>query len=263
MADSRFRTIRISEASRSPEHVRFITYKSPAIRQRADLTLFVPPGVEGKKEVPRILLLHGVYASHWAWVIQGNLPGTAMAMIQSGALKPCVVAMPSDGLWGDGSGYVRHPAQDFEKYIVDDVPDAVEETVGCAGPVLIGGLSMGGFGALRLGAKYPARFKGISGHSSITHLQQMGQFVEEPLERYGTIEGPSVLHWMVKNKSSLPPVRFDCGKTDVLIEYNRKLHRDLTENGVPHTYEEFDGEHNWDYWSVHVKDTLRFFSGLF
>ena len=40
-----------------------------------------------------------------------------------------ILAMPSDGLWGDGSAYIPHPKQDFEKWIVDEVPTAVGSAV--------------------------------------------------------------------------------------------------------------------------------------
>jgi hypothetical protein len=63
--------------------------------------------------------------------------------------------MPSDGLWGDGSGYVPHASQDFERWIVDEVPVATRIAVpACddASPIFIAGLSMGGFAALRLNA---------------------------------------------------------------------------------------------------------------
>jgi S-formylglutathione hydrolase FrmB len=125
----------------------------------------------------------------------------------------------------------------------------------------IAGLSMGGFGALRLGAKYPQRFAGVSGHSSITHFAQMSKFVEEPLAAYGPPpeDEQSVLHWMLANRDRLPPIRFDCGTEDLLIEENRLLHRELDARGVPHTYEEFPGGHEWPYWERHIADTLRFF----
>ncbi|MGS0523915.1 alpha/beta hydrolase-fold protein [Zobellia nedashkovskayae] len=45
-----------------------------------------------------------------------------------------------------------------------------------------------------------------------------------------------------------------------LIAYNRKLHEQLEEHEIPHVYEEFNGAHEWTYWSEHIKDTLRFFA---
>jgi S-formylglutathione hydrolase FrmB len=121
---------------------------------------------------------------------------------------------------------------------------------------------MGGFGALRLGAKYADRFRGISGHSSITHFSQMSRFVEEPLDAYGPPpdSAQSVLHWMDAKRDKLPPVRFDCGTEDPLLEENRTLHRELDARGIAHVYEEFPGGHEWSYWETHLADTLRFFA---
>ena len=115
-------------------------------------------------------------------------------MIQAGAISPMAIAMPSDGLWGDGSGYLPHHNLDFEKWIVEDVPMAVSEAATSkteGSPLFISGLSMGGFGALRLGIKYQQQFAGISTHSAITAVDQMNLFVEEPLDEYkqkGTAE---------------------------------------------------------------------------
>ena len=120
---------------------------------------------------------------------------------------------------------------------------------------------MGGFGALRLGAKYADRFRGISGLSSITDLRQIRRFVEEPFSAYeaaGEVKR-SVLYWMRRNRELLPPVRFDCGRKDPMLPDNRELHRRLTKEGIAHTYEEFHGAHNWDYWRRHLRDTLIFF----
>ena len=49
---------------------------------------------------------------------------------------------------------------------------------------------------------------------------------------------------------------------DHLIRENRELHRVLDEEGIPHSYEEFPGTHEWPYWEEHLVDTLRFFGGL-
>ena len=53
-------------------------------------------------------------------------------------------------------------------------------------------------------------------------------------------------------------MRIDCGVGDFLIEHNRQFHRHLERLGVPHEYEEFEGEHEWGYWDVHVQEALEF-----
>src|SRR5687767_523371 len=175
------------------------------------MTLYVPES-SSASGLPLVVLLHGVYGSHWAWALKGRAHRTAARLIAEGAIPPMVLAMPSDGLWGDGSGYIRHASgADYERYIVDDVPACANEVVpgvSPQSPLFIAGLSMGGFGALRLGAKYAERFRATSGHSSITHFSQMSRFVEEPLSAYGPPPEAeqSVLQWMEANRVKLPPV---------------------------------------------------------
>lgn len=258
-----FRTIEVSDGRFEHESLREVTFKSAALRGRADMTLFVPAAVrEGASgDVPLLMLLHGVYGSHWAWTRSGGAHRTAQRLIDAGEIPPIVIAMPSDGLWGDGSGYFDR----YGQFIVDEVPVCAAEVVTAvthASPRFIAGLSMGGFGALRLGAKHAERFRGIAGHSSITHFQQMFQFVEETPEQYGPPpqEEQSVLHWMLARRNDLPPIRFDCGREDQLLEANRELHRAMESSGIAHTYEEFDGGHEWGYWEKHLEDTLRFFA---
>lgn len=261
---SRFRTIEVSDPRFEHERLREITFKSPSLRGRADVTLWLPPGADSMTDLPIVLLLHGVYGSHWAWSRNGGAHRTAADVIARGDIPPMALAMPSDGLTFDGSGYIAHDGRDVERYIVEEVPACVSEVAKCVtehSQLFIAGLSMGGFGALRLGAKYPERFAGISGHSSITHFSQMSRFVEEPLVAYGPLpeEEQSVLHWMLAHRDRLPPVRFDCGTEDVLIEENRQLHRDLLAHEIRHEYQEFPGGHEWPYWETHLADSLRFF----
>jgi enterochelin esterase-like enzyme len=64
---------------------------------------------------------------------------------------------------------------------------------------------------------------------------------------------------MLRNRPSLPPIRFDCGTEDSLIESNRQLHRQLLAEKIPHTYQEFTGAHDWNYWQMHIAETLLFF----
>ena len=44
---------------------------------------------------------------------------------------------------------------------------------------------------------------------------------------------------MQRHRDFLPPLRFDCGTEDELVEDNRTLHRALEHEGISHVYEEF------------------------
>lgn len=246
--------------------LKFLTVKSSALKGRGDVSLYVPKQAEGETDLPVVTLLHGVYGSHWVWASWGKAHLSLQEMIDAGEIPPMILAMPSDGLWGDGSGYLEHSGRNFERWIVDDVPHLVSEATGNGlnAAHFIGGLSMGGFGAMRLGARNPKRYRGFSGHSSITKLDQMPEFVEEPLSVYGHGEEPdvSVLEAILENRDTIGPFRFDCGVDDTLIEHNRELAKGLKKAGVDFVYEEFAGAHEWPYWEEHVRKTFKFFAGL-
>jgi putative tributyrin esterase len=248
------------------EGLSFLTVKSRALRGRADVTLYVPEQARALRDVPLVILLHGAYGSHWNWSVMGGAHRTAQRLIGRGQIPPLALAMPSDGLWGDGSGYLPHAEQNFEKWIAEDVPHWARAAAACLSadsPLFLCGLSMGGFGALRIGAKYPAGYRGLSAHSSITHFDQMKMYVEEDAGRFGApAQDYSVLETMLRNRAALPPFRFDCGVGDPLLKHNRQLHLDLEAQGIAHHYEEFPGGHDWNYWAAHVEDSLRFFGGI-
>lgn len=264
---SHYGKIELSDPQYEPQQLRFLTFNSPALGGRGDVSLFIPPNSSGLKNLPLVLLLHGVYCSHWAWAMKGGAHLTAASMIASGEIPPMVLAMPSDGLWAEGSGYLPHKSADYEAWIVEDVIGCVSEVVPQVGDetaVYIAGLSMGGFGAMRLGAKYPNRFQGISAHSSVTRGADLQRIISQhPLPfNVAHPDELDVIYWMLKNRQNLPLLRFDCGVDDHLIADNRQLHQQLSDNNIAHIFEEFPGAHTWPYWTKHLRATLKFFGGI-
>jgi len=257
------RTIEISDPDLECEGVRFLTTYSPALKGRGDLSIFTPAGIDAAVSAPIVLLLHGVYGSHWAWFFKGAAHRTAADLISSGRIRPMLLVAPSDGLYQDGSGYLSHSDRDYETWITTDVLACVRDTfpyVDRDSSVFIVGLSMGGYGSLRIGAKHPDLFRGISAHSAITNIDEMESFVFEPFPADQIHPGEmDLLYWMERNRSILPPLHFDCGINDPLIEGNRHLHNELQQRGIPHQYCEVEGGHTWQYWRSQLVASLLFF----
>lgn len=256
----------VSDPRFEADGLRFLTITTPNLRGRGDITLYVPPATRSETNVPLVILLHGVYGSHWGWAFCGGAHRTAARKIDTGEIPPMILAMPSDGLWGEGSGYVRHAGRDFERWVIEDVPVTAAMAECCltaTSPLFIAGLSMGGFGALRLAARHSARLRGASGLSSVTHLDQLTRFMTSGLEPLAMeAEEPSVLNALRRHRAVLPPFRFDCGTEDSLLDENRALHAALLAEKIPHEYAEFSGGHDWSYWETHLGDTLQFFADI-
>jgi putative tributyrin esterase len=258
----RFPNAQLSPPIPGNENLRFLNFRSDALGHRGDVLLFTPPHFENVQRLPLLILLHGVYGCQWNWWLNGNIANTASAMLADGSLAPMLIAMPSDGSWGDGSGYVPHAHANYEQWIADDLPACLREVFPQleAERFFLAGLSMGGFGALRLGMKYASRVAGISAHSSVTDVTQLSQFIPYLPSAFlhaGEVDA-SLLHWAKVNRDHLPPIRFDCGTDDSLLADNRELHLALTGLQIPHEYQEFPGGHDWPYWTEHVRQTLAF-----
>ena len=264
----KFRTIEKSDPTLMPSGMQCVTVKSSALKQRADATIFLPTEFSHLRNLPIVTLLHGVYGSHWSWAYQGGAHLLAAELMQQGQISPMVLVMPSDGLWGDGSGYVAHSQthlqQDFEKWIVEEVPEITIQTCpSCSQQSMrfIAGLSVGGFAALRLAGIYPERYQAASGHSSLTEISQLDALIEESREDWSTdATSSSVLEALKSAQEKLPALRFDCGQSDFFLKANQQLHQSLFELGIAHQYEEFEGGHEWQYWRTHLADSLKFFS---
>jgi putative tributyrin esterase len=263
---SRFQPVELSDPCYERDHVRNLTFYSSALRGRGDVSLFVPPGCEALSSVSIVLLLHGVYGSHSAWFLNGGAHRTAHQLIAEGRIRPMILVSPSDGLTGDGTGYLPQPDRNYEAWICQDVLGCIRELFPCPAPdgvAFISGLSMGGYGALRLGAKYADLFKGISAHSAVTKITELDEFLREPIDVTGmAAEEADILHWMRLHRANLPPIRLDCGTADSLFDSNLALHAELDRERIPHQFVANSGDHSWPYWQTHISDTLLFFESI-
>ncbi len=233
-----------------------MTVHAAALSGRGDVTLYIPEACTS--DTPVAVLLHGVYGSHWNWVLHGHAHTVAQGLIAAGAIQAMVLAMPSDGLWGSGSGYVAREGRDYGAWVAEAVVQATQAVTGANGPLFIAGLSMGGFGALALAARYPNHFAGAVGHSSVTSLPDLERFVEEPWATYPDGD----LGTRILGTSAMPPFQIDCGLDDPLLATNRALHERLAAAGMAHGWAEHPGGHDWAYWHARLPETLRFFNTL-
>jgi S-formylglutathione hydrolase FrmB len=184
---------------------------------------------------------------------------------------PLIVVMPN----GERSFYTDAAANAnaaFETYIMRDLigfVDSTLQTVAAREGRVIAGLSMGGYGAIKLALKHPDMFCAAVSHSGA--LGRASDLTEDDGSDWArevrAIFGPNpqggdndlfALAQKVK-RAKLPALRIDCGEDDFLIEHNRSFHAHLKALDIAHEYEEFPGEHTWEYWDAHVQESIAFF----
>lgn len=138
----------------------------------------------------------------------------------------------------------------------------------------IGGLSMGGYGAIRNGLKYAERFGRIIALSSALipyRVANISPDYKDGIASYsyyasvfgdlsrllGSDKDPEQLVRDVKAQGlALPELYMACGTEDMLLDVNRRFHQFLEGEQAAHYYEEGPGDHNWVYWDKHIEAAL-------
>ena len=225
--------------------------------------MVILPEKAGPGPFPVLYLLGGLSDNHTAWTRRTSLERYVEGL-------PLIVVMP-DGGRGWYSDSVTEPAGAYEAFIVHDLIGWVERTFQTQaerGGRVVGGLSMGGYGAVKLALKYPEVFCAAASHSGALSRPDERNFQKgSELRRiFGDhpAGGPNDIYALAEQveKSRATALRIDCGTRDGLLEYNRNFHHHLDAVGLAHEYAEFDGGHDWAYWDEHVQGSVAFFAGV-
>ena len=134
-----------------------------------EVSVYLPPGYDaaGSRRYPVVYLLHGFTDSDLRWFGSDPLfDGRAAAdRAFSGAVPEMIVVMPNAKTRYFGSMYSNSPTTgDWEAFIARDLVTYVDHhyrTIAEAASRGLAGHSMGGYGAIRLGMKYPEVFSSI------------------------------------------------------------------------------------------------------
>ena len=224
-----------------------------------------------KRKAKTIILLHGYSGDCTDWLYNSAAADFSLKYNLN-------VVMPSGGLdfyldkKATGHHYCEFIGEDLVNYLRDTFNIALTKE-----DTLIGGLSMGGFGALHTGLKYPETFGGIMALSSaliIYHLKDMKPNMADPVmanyeyyvNAFGDLEkaeksdhNPEVLYKRNKKKGlQNPKIYMACGTEDFLLEPNHKMRDFLKKQKADFTYSEGPGMHNWDFWTPHAYEGIEY-----
>jgi S-formylglutathione hydrolase FrmB len=223
---------------------------SSSLLRQATFAFYVP-SAQFEPPYPALLQLHGAGDNYASWFQNSMLPVHLERY-------PFVVVTPAGDLSSWTNFGIKGRGTAYEDYLVQDLMPEVERIFPIRpGPWAIGGLSMGGYGAVRLGLLYPDRFASIYAHSSALFRaerwrERRPDITDEDLAAADIFPYAA----RVAGEPDRPALTFDCGEDDPLLPDNRAFHAYLEEIGYPHTYHEYPGGHTWDYWNAHVQDAL-------
>ncbi|MFA6168268.1 MAG: alpha/beta hydrolase-fold protein [Gemmatimonadaceae bacterium] len=222
----------------------------------------------GARRYASLYLLHGYGGAFSNWETHTRLADHL-------APYDLVIVLPE----GENSYYVNataFPAERFETYIQDDLVKDVEgkyRVMPARYARAIGGLSMGGYGALKFGLRRPAQFAvagSMSGAVGAGRSVAATAAPSEPAspaqvaarERTNALLGPPGSPERARNDlfalvdssdaGKLPYLYLDCGTEDGLLDVNREFAALLLRRKAAYEYHELPGGHTWDYWDRRV-----------
>ena len=136
---------------------------------------------------------------------------------------------------------------------------------------MIGGLSMGGYGAVKAALTHPESFGAcicLSGaldissfkHHSVQEWRAIfGYDLQSAAELRGTHHDVYTLaEENAKSGKPFPKLYMWCGDGDYLLENSIRFDSLLTSLGVEHRYEQSEGDHSWRWWDMHIQDGLDY-----
>ncbi len=227
-----------------------------------------PEGAVPEGPFKTLYLLHGIFGDNTDWVCGTRVMAWATE-------RNLAVVMPA----GENSFYVDNPRASrlYGAYIGRELVEFTRRTFPLSHrreDTFIGGLSMGGFGAIVNGLQHPETFGAVCALSSALILDSMREnreytgFLMTNKGYYESVFGDlsqvrggpndyDALAEKVAKEALKPRFYLACGTEDGLIGVNRDFRDHLTGLGFDVTYEEGPGVHDWYFWDEYILKAME------
>ncbi len=258
-------TLPVSAAASA--RVEAVPFRSPSFGKAMPYYVILPVdyATATATRYPVLYLLHGLSDNAGTWTERTNV-------VDHAAGHRFIVVMPEGGAgwYTDGAGT---PSDHYESYLLGEiVPDVQKRyrTIEEGYARGIAGLSMGGYGSLKMALKHPDEFAlaaSMSGSVNAARYTEQDAagwdlHAQSILRTFGPPDSETRaandLFALLRARPAGRPTTFpylylDCGTEDALVEANRNFAALLTEKQIPHEFHEVPGVHNWDLWEQRIR----------
>jgi S-formylglutathione hydrolase FrmB len=182
-------------------------------------------------------------------------------MMASKELRPFIIVLPQ----GDYSYWVNHADGgelwgDYTAFDLVHQIDATFRTLPDPEHRALGGLSMGGEGALQLAFNHPDVFGNVGAHSPALYPDDGSLSILGTGDEFAQRD-PVMLAETAPDLESLD-IAIDIGEEDFFIERAEELHEVLDARGIAHVYNVLPGDHGGGYWQRNVVMYLRLYDSM-
>lgn len=220
-------------------------------------------GSGGRRPAPVLYLLHGLSDDHTIWARRTGIERYA-------ARRRMAVVMP----FAARSFYANEKyGERYWDFISQELPAAVAQFFRVSDKredTFVAGLSMGGYGALKLALRCPERFcaaASFSGAMDIPRMMALSDYegMKFPMARvFGSARefegGENDVYALLQSPAALanrPRLYVSCGAEDPFLGDSRRFVREAREAGYEVTSGEIPGMgHCWDLWDGEIEKAL-------
>ena len=241
---------------------------SKLMARKMPYNVVVPPTYSGGGgRYPVLYLLHGLNGHYDNWTSK------TMVAAYTADLNMIIVTPEGDDGWYTDSA--AKPNDKYESYIIKELIPEIDRkfrTIADREHRAVAGLSMGGYGSIKFGVKYPdmfvvvGSFSGALGAASVTEKTIPGA-IGRSIDAIFGVAGSETrksndIFDLIRSATpdkikAFPFLYLDCGTEDFLFQNNRDFVDLLVEKKVPHEFRELPGAHNWTYWNAQVEEFLE------
>ena len=253
-----------------------LSFESAALGREMKYSLYLPGGAA--TPMPALYLLHGLGGNERDWQKLGRIEQTMDRLLATDSVPPFAVVMPDAGnSWYVNSG--EHGA--YEDAVLDDLLPHIESrhSLGTTRETrAIAGLSMGGYGALRLAFRNPSRFS-MAGALSAAIFPDLARREDVTEQQVGFFKGAfgtpfDVAAFNRQNffaeipvlaaSATQPAIFVTVGDDDGfgLYEGNTTLYLELKRAGIPIEFRVTDGNHTWRLWREEIEKILLYYGKI-
>lgn len=238
-------------------------FRSQTLNYDTAMNIIIP-NTKPKSTGYRVLwLLHGLSQNNTSWCRKSNIEryveNTDIAVVMPDGFRSFYTNMQSGHRYWD--------------YISEEIPQLVYNTFNFSKrreDNFICGLSMGGYGSIKLALSFPESF-GCAG--SLSGCLDIAAHIPEPdaplyselknifiNEEYIAHSDDNLMFKLenTKDLTSLPKLYLACGTEDYCMGDNKRFYESITKKGFSDIeFEENPGNHNWTFWDEHIKHFLK------
>lgn len=237
-------------------------FYSSELDQDMPYNIYLPPDYElANRRYPVLYMLHGGGGHRDEWLAYG-LVNVADREIRTGNMEPMIIVMPQGdtGYWtdnvDDGPRWGQYISRDLVRHI-----ETTYRTLRTPQSRAIGGLSMGGWGALHNAFLHPNIFGIVGAHSPSLRPDDGSLAILGAGDAFAKNDPVA----LAKAAPRLNRMRIwiDAGQDDPWLQRTVEMHDALLARQIAHAWTLNPGGHDYTYWMQHVLTYLRFYASAF